>query len=205
MNFRQLTELQPAEGATRVSDMRSSTYEGGSAKNYQFSTETLVNGSSVEKVDGSAKKSNGGALLIDLSQPKKTTVNVDQHVAFPTEQIERILDAARAGRSTLEMKVFDGSDTGEKIYNTLAVIGHASTKPPTDKAAQTGILRTMRRWPVAVSYFDSAKEDNAPDYVLSFDLYENGVSGALRLDYGDFTLDGELTHFDLIPQKGCND
>ena len=204
MNFRQLTELQPASGAIRVSDMRSSTYEGGDAKTYQFRTETVVNGARVEKIDGSAKKSSSGALLIDLSKPKKATLNVDKRVAFPTEQIERILDAARAGRSTLEMKVFDGSSTGKKVYNTLAVIGRPIKTPPTDKAARTGVLRTMRRWPVAVSYFDSAKEDSPPEYVLSFDLYENGVSGALKLNYGDFTLNGELTHFRLLPQTGCS-
>jgi len=174
MNFRQLTEVQPLTGALRVSDVRSSTYEDGQAKAYSFRTQTFINGVSAQKVDGSARKPSEGALLIDLSSPQKKKLDVDKSVAFPTEQIERILDAARAGRSTLQMKVFDGSDTGQKIYNTLAVIGRPATTPPADKAAKHGILKTMRRWPVSISYFDSDKQDSAPEYVLSFDLYENG-------------------------------
>lgn len=204
MNFRQLTEIQPIEGATRVSDMRSSTYEGGNAKTYHFRTETIVNGTLVQRIDGSARKSSSDALLIDLTKPKKVALDVNKRVAFPTEQIGRILHAARAGRSTVEMKVFDGSGSGQKIYNTLAVIGRPLKTPPQDKAARAGILRTMRRWPVAVSYFDASKLDSSPEYVLSFDLYENGVSGSLKLDYGNFTLDGELTHFRLLPQTGCS-
>jgi EipB-like len=202
MNFRQVTELQPAEGSPRVSDMRSSTYEDGDAKSFRFHTETIINDQPTQTIDGSAKK-DAGALAISLTEPQKSVADVGQNVAFPTEQIVRILDAARAGRRTLPMKVFDGSDTGKKIYNTLAVIGPPAIKPPTDKAAQAEPLRSMRRWPVTISYFEEGKDDSPPDYVLSFDLYENGVSGRLRLNYGDFTLKGELTHFTLLPQKGC--
>ena len=42
---------------------------------------------------------------------------------FPTEQIQHIIAAAREGKSVLELTVYDGSDNGEKVYNTLSVIG----------------------------------------------------------------------------------
>ena len=201
-NFRQVTEIQPIEGSMRVSDMRSSTFEDGGAKTFRFRTETNVNGSKDEAIEGTAHKADG-ALAISLSQPAKASLDVGQDVVFPTEQIERILTAARAGVHTLPLKIFDGSDTGKKIYNTLAVIGGPAAKPAADKAAQAGPLKSLRRWPVTISYFDEHKDDSQPDYILSFDLYENGVSGSLRLNYGDFTLKGEMTQFDLLPQKGC--
>ena len=53
-------------------------------------------------------------------------------------------------------------------------------------------LNNIRRWPVAISYFELGKKDGQPIYVLSFDLYENGVSRALKLDYGDFVLRGDM-------------
>jgi hypothetical protein len=62
----------------------------------------------------------------------------------------------------------------------------------------------MKRWPVAISYFEQGKKDGAPAYVLSFDLYENGVSRALKLDYGDFVLAGEMTQLDILPTKTCS-
>jgi hypothetical protein len=56
---------------------------------------------------------------------------------------------------------------------------------------------------VTISYFDAAKKDSAPEYVLSFDLYENGVSGSLKLDYGAFSLAAELTQLELLPSAPC--
>jgi hypothetical protein len=38
---------------------------------------------------------------------------------------------------------------------------------------------------------------------LSFQLYENGISRALRLDYGDFVLAGEMTSLELLPTPPC--
>ena len=50
---------------------------------------------------------------------------------------------------------------------------------------------------------DRNKKDGVPNYVLSFDLYENGISRALTLDYGDFVLSGEMTSLELLPEKAC--
>ena len=61
----------------------------------------------------------------------------------------------------------------------------------------------MRRWPIAISYFEPGKKDVQPAYVLSIDMFDNGVSGALKLDYGDFALKGEMTELTLLPQKPC--
>jgi hypothetical protein len=202
LDFRQVLELQPGEGDRRVSDTRSSTYESGDGDNFRFKTETRVMGADSTSVVGSAKKT-ADQLAISLSIPDRSTVDVDRRVTFPTEQMALLIEAARQGKRTLAMKLFDGSDTGKKIYNTLAVIGQASAKPPTDPAAQSEPLRSMRRWPVSVSYFQEGKEEISPEYVLSFDLYENGVSGSLRLNYGDFTVNGALSHFELLPQKSC--
>ena len=47
------------------------------------------------------------------------------------------------------------------------------------------------------------KKDSAPEYVLSFDLYENGISGSLKLDYGAFSLAAQLTQLDLLPSAPC--
>ncbi len=202
-NFRQLTEVQPPEGPTRVSDMRSTTYEDGESHNFRFRVESKVDNSGVEDVDGRAAKSHDGALSISLSRPRLTKLDLDQAVLFPTEHIRQILTAARDGRKTFETKVFDGSDSGQKVYQTLTIIGGKLTGQVPEKAAQAPELADMPRWPVAISYFDEEKKDSAPAYVLSFDLYENGVSRALKLDYGDFVLAGEMKKLEFLPATAC--
>ena len=96
-------------------------------------------------------------------------------------------------------------DFGRKLYDTLAVIGR-KVEGGSDKLegpAQQDALKSMARWPVTLSYFTQGKGEQTPVYVLSFDLYENGVSRALRLDYGDFALKGDMQSLELLPDKGC--
>ena len=47
------------------------------------------------------------------------------------------------------------------------------------------------------------KGEQTPVYAITFELYENGVSRALVLDYGDFVLTGEMTSLDMKDAKPC--
>lgn len=200
--FRQRTELQPEEGAARASDMSSITFESGEGASFRFRVETAQDGAGKALLDGAAERSPGG-LSIVLRQPQREKLDIGEEVVFPVEQTMRILRAARAAQTTLEMKVYDGTDTGKKVYETLTVIGRERAAPATEAAAQNAALTALRRWPVSISYFEQGKADAEPSYVLSFDLYDNGVARALKLDYGDFTLNGEMTSFETLATKPC--
>jgi hypothetical protein len=202
-NFRQVTELQPAEGPTRVSDMRSATFEDGSGKSFAFKTETKVDDEQSDEVDGRAQRIAQGPVSVALTKPKETKLALDRNVIFPTEHLKFILAAARAGERSLEVKVYDGSDTGDKIYETTTFIGSPIETPAEDRVAQIPALEHMRRWPISISYFDAGGKDESPDYTLSFELYENGISRALRLNYGDFVLAGEIKSLQLLPTPPC--
>ena len=202
--FRQVTEMQPNEGDSRTSDMRSTTWEDGPARTLRFKIETLVNGRVSETIDGTAQKAKDGeALSIDLRAPRRAKQDIATVPLFPTEQARHLVAAAKSGKRTFEAKVFDGSDGGMKVYDTLTVIGPQATGAPADPALHQGTMAVMPRWPVVMSYFEQDKPDGTPNYVLAFDLYENGVSGNLRLDYGDFVLAGSMITFDLMPEKAC--
>ena len=64
-------------------------------------------------------------------------------------------------------------------------------------------LKGHSRWPVTTSYFEPGNGDRAPAYVLSYDLYDNGVSRNLTLDYGAFALAGTLKEIKVYQGKGC--
>jgi hypothetical protein len=201
-NFRQITELQPAEGATRLSDMRSATFEDADEKNFAFNVTTSLDNGGSDVIDGRAVKKDD-ALAIQISKPSRQTIDVDQTVLFPTEHLRRILAAARADQHLLGAKVFDGSDDGKKVFDTTSIIGRAITTPADDHGVDSALLAKVKRWPVSISYFEEDKKDEGPAYTLAFDLYENGVSRALRFDYGDFVLAGEMTNLELLPSKTC--
>jgi hypothetical protein len=68
-------------------------------------------------------------------------------------------------------------------------------------------MKTLTRWPVTVSYYDrdaKGKEgEQTPVYAMSFELFENGVSRALVLDYNDFVIAGAMGRFDVKDAKPC--
>ena len=200
--FRQLTELQPAEGEARLNDLRSTTFEDAAGTQFNFKTTTKNDTDTVSDVDGSARKQSDGKINVELKRPVGTAA-LGGDVLFPTEHLRKIIETAKAGGKILVASVFDGSDTGKKVFRTLSVIGAPVDTPSGDASGRTDSLKSMRRWPVAISYFEGSKEDQ-PDYVLSFDLYEDGISRALKLDYGDFVLAGDLTELSLTAEQPCH-
>ena len=202
-NFRQMTELQGSDGPQRISDMRSATFEDGDGKNFRFKVETDVDQKPVEMSNGSAARSQDGGLSVNLSHPKITKLDVAKDVVFPTDHLRRIIEAAREGKHLLEIKVYDGSETGTKIFDTNTVIGKVITGAVDDAARDVPDLATTKRWPVTISYFEEGKADSQPNYTLSFDLYDNGISRELKLDYGDFALLGHMVKLEILPSKPC--
>src|SRR5271166_4511011 len=198
--LRQIVDMQPQEGERQVTETRTSTYEDAKGADFRFNIASA--GSKDDEVDGHAERARG-ALSIALTRPKPFTINVDDDVLFPTQHIEKVIDAARKGEKIFLARVYDASDDGRKIFNVTAIIGAAQTSPDADKGARDEKLRELRRWPVALAYFPAGQRDGVPDYVLSFNLYENGVSSGLKLDYGDFVLTGELTDIEFPPAAKC--
>jgi hypothetical protein len=206
-----VSRLNTGEGKMVVSDLRSSSWEEGKGASYRFKIETRMNDESTGSVDGSAERTKDG-IVVKLKQPEAKTFTLDKDIVFPTEQVNRIIEAARAGKSILELSVYDGSDNGEKVYNTMTVIGQpipgsrAPTQP--DVGTENAALKSMTRWPVTVSYYDrnakSGSGEQTPSYSMSFELYENGVSRALTLDYNDFVIAGAMSKFDAKTTKPCH-
>ncbi|MDO8400005.1 MAG: cell envelope integrity EipB family protein [Bradyrhizobium sp.] len=208
--FRQVSELDSGEGKLTLSDLRSTSWEDGDGKSYRFKIATRMNDTDSSPVDGMAERS-GNQITVKLKQPEAKTFTLDGTTVFPTEQIQRIITAAREGKSVLELMVYDGSDNGEKVYNTLSVIGQPipgdrSIETP-DPSTANDVMKSLKRWPVTVSYYDrdaKAKDgEQTPVYAMSFELFENGVSRALVLDYNDFVISGALGKFDVKDSKPC--
>jgi hypothetical protein len=208
--FRQVSEMESGEDQTRLIDLRSTSWEDGAGKSYRFKIDSRMDDTDTGTVDGVAERT-GDHVTVKLKQPVVKTFTLDGSTVFPTEQIQRIIEAAREGKSVLELTVYDGSDNGEKVFNTLTVIGQPipgdrATATP-DPSTSNDVMKSLTRWPVTVSYYDhdtKAKEgEQTPVYAMSFELYENGVSRALVLDYNDFVISGALGKFDVKDSKPC--
>ena len=211
LQFRQVSELDSGEGKPALSDLRSTTWEDGIAKKFRFNSENLLDDKKTDTINGHAER-NADTVAVDLSKPKAKKLTVPVGAVFPTEHMRRIIAAAREGKAILEFPVYDGSETGEKFFNTLTVIGRPirpGEKPLTDATTKIPALAKLARWPVTISYFDQLEEnadhagEQTPAYSIGFELYENGISRALVLAYADFTIAGEMTSLELKKEKPC--
>jgi hypothetical protein len=208
LQFRQVSELDNGEGKVTLSDLRSTTWEEGAAKKFVFKSQNYLNETLIDTVDGAADRE-PDKIVVKLTRPVDKTFDLEAAMAFPTDHMRRIIAAAREHKTILEVPVYDGSEKGEKVYNTTTIIGGEiapNERVPKDAAAGKPQLAGLKRWPVTVSYFDrdAAGGDQAPVYSIKFELYENGISRALVLDYNDFAISGELTALEIRDSKPCN-
>ncbi len=209
LDFRQASALDSGEGKGSTSDLRSTTWESADAKRFKISSENYVDENLTDTVQANAEH-NTTETAVNLVKPEEKNLKLDPQVVFPTEHMVRAIKAARAGDSVLNFPVYDGSESGDKIFNTLTVIGRKlapNDRPHDDVAANEPKLAKVPRWPVTISYFDSTKSqessEQTPAYAISFELYDNGISRALTLDYNDFIATGKLVSLEFKEPKPC--
>lgn len=209
LNFRQVTELDSGEGKVALSDLRTATWEEGDGKSFRFKSQNYMDRKQIGEVDGKADR--GKSTVVNLSKPETKKFDAGT-VVFPTEHMRLLIEAALAGKTLLETAVYDGSESGEKIYQSLSVIGKRiePDKKPEDAAADKDVFSGMARWPVTISYFDKTDRkadeqpgEQTPVYAITFEMYENGISRALRLDYGDFVIDGKMSSLEVKNTAAC--
>lgn len=207
VNFRFVTDSTDSEGRSRLTDLRSSTYESGDGRLFRFENRNYVDARVVEESAGEARRERS-AIKVTLTKPKHRVFEIDGSALFPTQHLITMIEAAQQGRRLLQKIVYDGSENGDKVYDATAVIG-AAHDGGADAKGEAVVLRTsLAQSPqhaVTVSYFERGTQrsgEATPDYAMSFRLYPNGVSRRLRLDYGDFVLEGRLVDLKLDrPQR----
>jgi hypothetical protein len=206
LKYRQVTVIEGGETGSRTLDVRTATYESGNGRSMRFKNDSRSEGGVATSTDGEADITSEGSLAIRLKQPRRETLTVPGETIFPTEHMKRLIAAAKHDETKLGIKLFDGADDGKKVYDTLSLIGRRiepGAGASLEDAAKQDALAKIARWPVTVSYYNAGTGDQMPAYTISFDLYENGISRAIRLDYGDFALKGDLKTVEVQPYTEC--
>jgi EipB-like len=209
LNTRLVTEVFDREGKSTTNDIRSESWEDAEGKRLRFSTSQYANGRLSDSTKGVARRhgNNPDAIVVDLEKPRRSNATLTGKILFPTQHSLTVLKTALAGQTHLQADIYDGSEKGTKVYETSTVIGpplelSANAQLPSIKNAEP--LSALPSWPVVVSYYDqSPKKDGLPSYEISFRMYSNGVSRKLKLDYGTFSLDGELSNIEFLETKPC--
>jgi len=207
--MRFVTRLTNQSGNTVVTDLRSSSWEDGSGKRFRFDSSQYRDEKATENTAGdAARPDTSDGIKVELTKPAKKNLSLPARVYFPMQHTIALIKAARANKTSFRADLYDGSEKGEKVYDTVAAIGRVQPpggqrKLPAVKNAER--LDRQSAWPVSIAYFEpgAAGSDALPVYELSFLMFENGVSRQLYIDYGEFALQGELTEITFHEPSKC--
>ena len=202
--FGQIVELSGGDIGNRVSATRSTSFEEADGSMLRFNVQNRSPSGETEDRDGVAQKE-GPGIAVTLKKPKPESFKLAEAI-FPTAHVKKIIEAARAGETTLVATVFDGSDRDNEGHDTFAVIGKPVAEGAEDiePSLRAAGWDKMARWPVSVSYFEPGAANQTPQYIVSFELLENGVSRKLKLDYGEFALKGEISRLEVLKTAPCD-
>ncbi|MFG1419195.1 DUF1849 family protein [Xanthobacter sp. V0B-10] len=195
---RQASESRGGQNGPLTQTVTSKSWEAGSGESYRFES-TTETGDDTAEVEATVTREGADRLNVAVTKPDDRAFTLDGVILMPTQHVLKVLAAAAAGEGTLAAKVYDGSSDPQKVYDTLAVIGRARSGGARLAPAAEAALAGHLSYPVAVSYYDRGAIDEGPAYVMSFTLYDNGVVGELKIDYGRFALIGSMSSFEALP------
>lgn len=209
-HMRFVTRMTNQEGEETITDLRNQIWEDPAEKEVRFSSSQYSDDKLVDSSQGEAKRPSADArITVDLTKPKQSKINLPADTLFPMQHAMSLITAAKAGQKFVTAKIFDGSEKGDKVYLTSAVIGKAAPPGASRNLASlkgSERLAALQSWPLSISYFETGNDnrDVAPTYELSYRFYENGVTSELAIDYGEFAIEGTLKEITFLPEPACN-
>ncbi|RIY01561.1 DUF1849 family protein [Aureimonas flava] len=186
-----------------VTDQQTLSKETRDGKRYEFRTRTLVDGTEQSVVEGVAVN-DAEATHVRFETPVKRETELPLSV-FPLGHTAKLIDRALAGDRMVQAKLFDGDDDADKLLTTTSLILPAKSGERPADAGIAGLLDGLRSWNITESYYNSDSDDDGmPVFETRYRLYENGVTDRLRLDFGEYTLEGGLARLSYYGRPtGC--
>ncbi len=157
VRFRFLTNVT-AGRKSFTNDQRATTFETGDSTSFNFVTQSYLNGQLEDDVRGQAERGATG-LEVSLSKPDEVALELDDAM-FQSQHVAALIDAARNGDTIMTAKIYDGSDQGDQLMDTTAIIGKARTMGPKLDGESDEVVEALRgeqAWPVSVSYFTTER------------------------------------------------
>lgn len=199
---RVLTRIEMLEGQVVYEDTQSASFEDVLEGSFQFITRSMLNNKINLEARGIALHGEKGTTL-SRSEPSQLDKTLPKEVLFPSAFLKRVVREAKAGERFLTATIFDGYDQGDQALRASISIGRGSAFKQADEVLAP--LAGVRFWPLRIAYFPAsdASETMVPLFSLSVDLFDNGVSGNLQIDYADFMIVGKMVELKLLSMQAC--
>ena len=209
--LRFITRTTNQNGDAQLNDLRTKSWESPTSDTLRFDIENYHGQTLAEASKGTAERdASNSQVRVVLEKPTAKAANLGAKILFPVAHSMAVLRAALAGKKIFPSFFYDGSESGEKVYQTNAVIGlkvPAIAAPETDAKSidPLKLAKATQSWPVAMSYYDVAElnVDGTPSFEMSYRFHLNGVTSKFQIDHGDFAFKGTLSQLVYTAPAGC--
>jgi hypothetical protein len=208
-SMRYVTQSTNQEGVTQVTDLRTSSWEAVPARRLRFSTVNYQNDQPSDQTQGSAQRDRStGPVKVELTRPAKRGFELANDIYFPVQHSMTLIRRAREGAKLVTADLYDGSESGDKVYNTSTIIGRQivpGAKSMPVKLKDADKLDQVPSWPVSIGYYPvgPVRGDVLPLYEMSYRFHDNGVTSSLRIDHGEFAIRGDLEELVYLEAGKC--
>jgi len=192
--------ISDRDGNTIETSSDYSTLEAKDGSSIRFSLTQMTEGAVTSRVAGEATLTPQGGRAV-YSEPANTQEDLPAGTILPMIHTLRALAAARAGQRIFSAPLFDGTSADGAQDTTTVMTGGWTAPQPNPNFP---LLATVGSARMRIAFFDrnpSGQNGGAgtPDYEVSMRYFENGVADELKMDFGEFVVDGRLGELQPIP------
>ena len=182
-----------------------STFEARDGRRLRFSLTQTSQGAVSQRVAGEATLEADGSGVARYTEPQAKEERLPLGTLLPTVHTIAALNAARGGQRILAAPLFDGTSP-DGAQDTTTVIADWQEPQPVERFPLLSPLGSAR---MRVAFFDRGVAGGGgggggagtPEYEVSLRYWENGVADELKMDFGEFVVDGRMVELAEVP--GC--
>lgn len=176
------------------------TLEAKDGSSLRFSLTQTSNGNVTSRVAGQAQITPTGGR-VRYTEPAASEEELPPDTILPMVHTIRSLAAARAGQRIFNTPLFDGT-TADGAQDTTTIISGGWAAPQANAAFP--LISALGSARMRIAFFDRTQSGqgggaSTPQYEVSLRYYENGVADELKMDFGDFVMEGRLGELQPIP------
>lgn len=177
-----------------------STYETRDGTRLRFSLTQSSQGAVSSQVQGEGEVTAAGGVVRFL-QPQARELPLPPGTLLPMAHTIATLNAARAGTRILAAPLLDGTTAGGAQDTTTVMSPWQASVTVDPRFAALVPLGSSR---MRIAFFDRDPGSQSggagtPDYEVSLRYFENGVADELKMDFGEFVVDGRLAELVVLP------
>lgn len=177
-----------------------STYETLDGTRLRFSLTQSSQGAVASQVQGEGEVAASGGV-VRFAQPQGREISLPPGTLLPMAHTLAALNAARAGNRILAAPLLDGTTASGAQDTTTVMSPWQATVTVDPRFAALAPLGSSR---MRIAFFDRDPGSQSggagtPDYEVSLRYFENGVADELKMDFGEFVVDGRLMELVVLP------